>query len=264
MKNITYYIIALLCITTVISGCRQGNDTSLHEDKQAKQMMQGVWTDDENDNAIFMAKGDSIFYPDSSSQPAKFWIYGDSLYIKGADINHYLITQQTPHTLKFVNDMGDDVKLVKTDDNSLNGQFSVYRPYAMNVLRRTSTDTLFHSDGSRWEVKISIQPTSDQVIKTDYNDIGIKVDNLYLDNRARVTLLFDGVEVYTHEFQKAEFERFLPKDLYPKSILRDIRLDYADASSVFLAVTVGIPDASSSYVIETRIERNGKIAMRLK
>ena len=111
---------------------------------------------------------------------------------------------------------------------------------------------------------MNVSPTSVPVIKTDYNDVGLEVDNLYLDNKARVTLLFDGVQVYSHEFLKDEFDRYLPKDMVSKSILRDVELSYADASSVYLDVTVGIPDATSSYVIETRIQRDGKISMRVK
>lgn len=253
-----------MLLALCIGACRQSSDTSAREDRQAKEMLQGIWTDDGNDNAIFMAKGDSIFFPDSSSQPAKFWIYGDSLYVKGNDTNHYLITRQDKHLFKFINGMGDEVKLVKDDSGALLGQFNVDRPYAMNILRTTSSDSLFHAEGSRWEVRVSIQPTSDKVIKSDYNDIGIEVDNLYLDNSARVTLLFDGVVVYSHEFSKPEFERFLPKDMIQKSILRDMQLERADASSVFLTATLGIPDAASSYVVETRIQRDGKTSMRLK
>ncbi len=248
----------------MMAGCRRGGDTSANEDRQAKSMLQGIWSDDENDNAVFMAKGDSIFYPDSSSQPAKFWIYGDSLYIKGSQLNHYLITKQAPHLFKFVNDMGEEVKLVNNGDVSLKAQFDVYRPYAMNVFRTVEADTLFNAGGSRWELRVKIVPTSDKVVKTDYNDVGIEVDNIYLDTRARVTLLYDGVQIYSHEFLKSEFERFMPQGMLRKSIIRDIDVDNADASSVYLDATVGIPDATSSYVVEMRIQRDGKVAMKLK
>ena len=94
--------------------------------------------------------------------------------------------------------------------------------------------------------------------------MGLEVDNLYLDNSAHVVILFDGVIVYQHDFIKGEFERYLPKDLIAKSMLRDIEFDRADASNVYLDATLGIPDATSSYVIETRVQRDGKITMRVK
>lgn len=258
------FIIIGLVLTFVAAGCRHGSETSVDEDKTAKQMLQGIWIDDENGNAVFWAKGDSLYFPDSSSQTAKFWIYGDSLYIKGSQTWHYKITKQANHLFKFINEMGDEVKLVKDDGESLRGQFNVNKPYAMNIFRTYSSDTLLHADGSRWEVKINISPTTSKVLKSDYNDVGLAVDNLYLDNKARVTVLFDGVQVYSHEYLKAEFDKFLPKELVNKSMLRYIDFYGADSSSVYLDATVGIPDASSSYVIETRIERNGKTSMRVK
>ena len=263
MRNTTYYLLSLV-LALVVAGCRNNNDPSANEDRSAKKMLQGIWMDDENENAVFWAKGDSIFYPDSSSQPAKFWIRGDSLYLQNSEISHYKITKQADHLFKFINEMGDEVKLVKDDAMTLRGQFNVYRPYAMNIFRTLSTDTLLHADGSRWQVKIRVAPTSEKVMKTDYNDEGLEVNNLYLDNTANVTILFDGVVVYQHDFVKGEFERYLPKELIAKSMLRDIEFDRADASNVYLDATVGIPDASSSYVIETRVQRDGKIAMRVK
>lgn len=264
MKHSTIILIALAALLAM-AGCRRGTDTAANEDRQAKQMLQGIWMDDENENAVFWVRGDSIFYPDSTSQPAKFWVYGDSLYIQGhTELRHYKITKQAPHLFKFINEMGDEVKLTKDSGETLRGQFNVYRPYAINVLRHYSSDTLFHADGSRWEVKVKVEPTTDPVIKTDYNDVGIEVDNLYLDNQARVTVLFDGVVVYDHDFVKDEFARYMPKDMVSKSMLRYMDLFGADSTSVYLDATVGIPDASSSYVIETRIQRDGKTSMRVK
>ena len=263
MRNATcFFLLVVLAFT--LGGCRNNNDPSADEDLSAKKMLQGIWMDDENENAVFWAKGDSIFYPDSSSQPAKFWIRDDSLYLQNSEISHYKITKQADHLFKFINEMGDEVKLTKDDGMTLRDQFNVYRPYAMNIFRTFSTDTLLHADGSRWQVTISVAPTSEKATKTDYNDVGLEVDNLYLDNSAHVVILFDGVIVYQHDFIKGEFERYLPKDLIAKSMLRDIEFDRADASNVYLDATLGIPDATSSYVIETRVQRDGKITMRVK
>lgn len=262
MKHTPFLFILILLLAVV--SCHRSTDTSAYENKEAKQMLQGIWVDDENENAVFWAKGDSIFYPDSSSQPAKFWIYGDSLYLQGSELSHYKITKQAEHLFKFINEMGDEVKLTKDVGETLREQFNVYRPYAMNLFRTIHSDTLLYADGKRWQVKVNIAPTTDKVMKTDINDVGLQIDNLYLDNKAHVTVLFDGVEIYSHDFIKGEFERYLPKDLVAKSMLRDIEFDRADASDVYLDATVGIPDATSSYVIEVRVQRDGRIAMRVK
>ena len=73
MKHSTIILIALAALLAM-AGCRRGTDTAANEDRQAKQMLQGIWMDDENENAVFWVRGDSIFYPDSTSQPAKFWV----------------------------------------------------------------------------------------------------------------------------------------------------------------------------------------------
>lgn len=227
-------------------------------------MLQGIWIDDGDQTAIFMAKGDTISYPDSSSLPVKFWIYQDSLYMQGSHLSHYKITKQAPHVFNFVNEMGDEIKLVKTDDNSLRGQFNGYKPYALNIFRTTDTDTIVYADGERYGCRIHVEPTSDRVTKSDYNDIGIEVDNLYLDNLARVIVLYDGVVIYSHEFHKAEFERYVPKDVMVKSILRNVEFDHADKSNVYMNATIGIPDATSAYVVELKVQRNGSLFMKLK
>lgn len=62
MRNTTYYLLSLV-LALVVAGCRNNNDPSANEDRSAKKMLQGIWMDDENENAVFWAKGDSIFYP---------------------------------------------------------------------------------------------------------------------------------------------------------------------------------------------------------
>lgn len=50
-------------------------------------MLQGIWlNDDDEDDVAFRVKGDTIYYPDSTSQPVYFYIAGDTLVMKGANI----------------------------------------------------------------------------------------------------------------------------------------------------------------------------------
>lgn len=109
----SHIIIYILVALSALSACRNrdaGYQMS-HEDKQAKEMMQGIWTNGESSDPAMLAKGDSIFYPDSASMPVRFWIYQDTLYLQGQHINGYKITKQAPHLLKFLNQNGDEVRL---------------------------------------------------------------------------------------------------------------------------------------------------------
>lgn len=68
------------------------------EDTAAKKMLQGIWlNDDDEDDVAFRAKGDTIYYPDSTSQPVYFYIAGDTLVMKGANIAKYPIVKQAEH-----------------------------------------------------------------------------------------------------------------------------------------------------------------------
>ena len=66
----------------VMASCRHHDSgySLRHQDQDAKQMLQGIWIDDEEGTPAFMAKGDSILFPDTTSLPMRFWIYKDILY----------------------------------------------------------------------------------------------------------------------------------------------------------------------------------------
>ena len=69
----SHIIIYILVALSALSACRNrdaGYQMS-HEDKQAKEMMQGIWTNGESSDPAMLAKGDSIFYPDSASMPVR-------------------------------------------------------------------------------------------------------------------------------------------------------------------------------------------------
>ena len=82
MKLKSFYILAF-CL--FIIGCtdktKQGDSPA--EDAKAKELFQGLWVSDDNGEPALLAKGDSVFYPDSACMPMQFWIYKDSLYLKG-------------------------------------------------------------------------------------------------------------------------------------------------------------------------------------
>ena len=65
----------------VLIGCGQSGGSAglVPESKEAKQLLQGVWSDEETEVPIFQMRGDSVYYPDSTSMPAFFRVYDDTL-----------------------------------------------------------------------------------------------------------------------------------------------------------------------------------------
>lgn len=98
----------LLCasLLAAMASCGQksaGKDSAgVKEDTAAKKMLQGIWLDgDDEDNVVFRVKGDTIYYPDSTSQPVYFYIAGDTLVMKGANTTKYPIIRQAAHIFQF-------------------------------------------------------------------------------------------------------------------------------------------------------------------
>ena len=250
----------------VLAGCNNnhGNNTLANQDKEAKEMMQGYWRNDDAGNFAMLVKGDSIIFPDTSSMPLLFWIYQDSLYTQGSHLQSYKIKKQAAHLFKFVNQLGEEVKLVKTDNTLARKIFAQEHPYAMNIFRTSDIDTTFNYGNQHYTCKIHVETTSDRVIKSTLTDDGIEVDNMYLDNVAKVNVSIGGKHIYSHDFHKSEFNRFVPTEFMQHSILRDVQYNKADTGAVYLDAIIGFPDASTSYVVELEISKNGKLTTRLR
>ena len=254
-----------MLLTGVFFGCRHltPNDMRMNEDREAKQMLQGVWMNDDEGTPVMLARGDSLYFPDQTSLPMLFWIYGDSLYLQGSSINHYQIVKQAEHLFKFRNASGDEIKLVRSDDRKLLPLFSQLRPYAINIFQTTDYDTIANGGSRHYDCHLHIEPTSDRVFKSIFSNEGLEVDNMYLDNLARLNISTKGVSIFSHDFRKQEFSSFVPKEFLLHSILRDVQYVRADTAAVYFDAVIGIPDASSCYVIELRISNKGKLTKKL-
>ena len=62
-------------------SCKKNQQTTpvQPEDLRAKKLLQGVWVSADDDSPVLMAKGDTIFYPDSTSMPVAVKIVADTL-----------------------------------------------------------------------------------------------------------------------------------------------------------------------------------------
>lgn len=262
-----YRYVLFLVIVVVLTGCRRYDSeyAKRHQDADAKQLLQGIWVDDEEGAPVFMAHGDSIFFPDTTSLPMAFWVYRDSLYLQGGTIDRYLITKQAEHLLRFINQSGEEVKIIKAEDKQLLPLFRQERPYALNIFRTLVTDTMdMFNYGSIYNCHLSVEPTSNRVMVSTSNDLGVRVDNMYLDNEAQVKVHFNKRPFFEHRFVKQEFAAFVPKEFLHKAILSRMLYDRVDSAGLYLDAVIGVPDATSAFVVEVKIGKNGKVTKKLK
>lgn len=259
--------LAGLAAALLLASCGQptGADTEQRQDSEAKRLLQGVWHADDGSTEAFLVSGDSVYFADENSQPARVWIYQDSLYIQASRLRTYHITKQAEHLLKYQNANGEEVKLTKDDPNASTAPFLQPRPYAVNLTRVTDCDTTATLEGqSDAAITIHVEPTSDRVVKSLYNELGIEVDNIYLDNAATVNLSLGGEQLFSHIFRKAEFAAYVPDAFLGRAILRSVDYNHRDASATYLDAIIGYPDAETCYVVELRIDNQGRLTERAK
>ena len=111
---IKYLAISLL--TVLLMACnntQRQNSSEQNEDIKAKQLLQGIWLDDESDVPLMQIKGDTIYYADSQSAPIYFKVIKDTLYTYGNEQTRYQIDKQTEYTFSFHSLADNIVKLHK-------------------------------------------------------------------------------------------------------------------------------------------------------
>lgn len=256
--------IVLLAMAVLLAGCSRQKETGIagaEESKQAKALLQGTWLDEESEEISFHAEGDSIYYPDSTSVPAYFRIIGDSLVLgSGAK---YGIVKQTAHLFWFTNHNGDVVKLVKSEEPADSVTFVRDMPKVLTYTHQVKTDSVVMFGGERYHWYIAINPTKYKVTKRSYTDNGMEVENVYYDNIMHVSVFNGAKKLYSSDFRKQMYEKYVPKGFLEGAVLGNMEFDKVDAAGLHFIATLCIPDGASCYLVETLISYEGQVNMKL-
>ncbi|RRC99104.1 DUF4738 domain-containing protein [Prevotella sp. OH937_COT-195] len=258
-KNIPFI---LLSLAFILVSCKYENKEKdfCKEDLKAKKMMQGVWYDELEDNVVFSVNGDTIFYPDSISLPVAFTVINDSLCLNGAIMTKYPIKNLTEHLLIFKNQNGDEIKLFK-DENASSKKVDLVkynRHVAINQHRIIKKDTVVMLEGVKNHIYIQVNPTTYKVSKSNYDNEGVRVDNIYYDNTVSICIVKNSVKTFIHDFHKKEFLGTIPSGIIQQSILNDIIYEGHDSDGFHFYATMGIPDTPSNYIAEIIVSYNNK------
>src|SRR5574344_48629 len=261
------YLYILGCVLSLsLMGCRHqqaGKPLENKENKEAKALLQGIWVDEESEDVSFKAKGDTIYYPDSTSVPAYFPIVNDTLELRGADVVKYPIVKQAAHIFWFKNQNGDLLKLIKSDDPSDAMLFENHHSKPLSVDHVVKRDTVVMHGGERYHCYVYINPTRYKVNKVTYNDDGVEVDNVYYDNIIHISVFHGAEQVYSRDFRKQMFSSMIPNRFLVQSILSNMEFDSVDKTGIHFNATICIPDGASCYMVGTTISFNGQMKMEL-
>lgn len=256
-------ITGVLVFLMLLASCGRQPDVSapkFEEDVEAKEMLQGIWIESETEDVSFRAKGDTLYYPDSTSQPAYFYIVNDSLCLGN---RHYEIVKQTEHLFWFKNQAGDEVHLRKSETAEDSLAFAGKRPEILTLTEVLKIDSVVYFGGERYHWYIAVNPTKYKVIKTSYNSEGVGVENVYYDNIIHVSLFSGSTCLYSKDLKKQMYEDKVPREFLEQAILGNMQYDHIDARGVYFLATLCVPDGASCYLVETFIGFDGQMSTKL-
>lgn len=234
-------------------------EADYREDVKAKKALQGIWLN-ESENVAFRAKGDTIFYPDSTSVSVVFKIIKDSIYIGDSQ---YKIVKHAAHLFWIENQNGDTVKYSKTDDSDYLHYFEQPKVDIVIYTSVYKTDTVVTYNNNRYHAYIAINPTKYRVVRNVLNDDGVEVGNIYYDNIINVSVFKGAEKLFSQDINKKQYARFVPESILKQSILNKMEFSHSDAEGLHFKTSICMPDAACSYMLDTRITYDGKLFMEL-
>lgn len=264
LKVMRHSPLLLLLFIVALASCKRKSDVAVvrtAENQQAKAMLQGIWVDSETEEVSFRVKGDTIFFPDSTSQPAYFRVVEDSFFLGSVA---YPVVKQAAHLFWFRNQNGDVIKLVKSDDpNDVLSFEHQAPPQTLTMNEVVKKDSVVMFGGERYHWYVVINPTRYKVLKTSYNDDGVGVENVYYDNIIHISLFQGAQKLFSRDFRKQMYTRKVPAQFLEQAILGNMQYDHVDAHGFSFNTTLCIPDGASCYMVETKIGFNGEVSMKL-
>ena len=257
-------IFTVACLLLLVSCKQQVSTTEVPvaelESAEAKALLQGIWIEDETQEVAFRAEGDTIYYPDSTSQPAYFRIVDDSLCLGP---NRYPIVKQSAYVFWFQNQTGDLRKFVKSETEDDTIAFVHRQPEILTVTEVIKMDSVVFFGGERYHWYVAVNPTKYKVVKTTYNSEGVGVENVYYDNIIHISLYRGADCLYSRDFNKQMYAADVPQEFLDQAILGNMQYDHIDGRGVHFDATLCIPDGASCYMVETLIGFDGKMTMKL-
>ena len=264
MTRFGFILLLILCL----AACKNGNKENVRvaevqENKKAKQMLQGIWVNEDAGDVAFRAVGDTIQYPDSTSMPVFFMIVGDTLMLRGEKTVKYPIVKQAPHLFIFMNQNNEAVRLVKSESPDDIYSFEEKRILSVNQHQLIKRDTVVVYDNERYHCYVQVNPTTYKVHATSYNDEGVEVENIYYDNIIHISVFNGARKVFSKDFYKNDFVRQVPKDFLRQSVLSDFEFQRLDEQGVHYTAILAKPDSPSSYVVEVTISYTGNLSLHV-
>lgn len=151
--------IVLVIVLTSCNNVKSG-ETSSKEDLTAKEMLQGIWIDDETDMPLMRISGDTIYYVDPQNIPVYFKVLRDTIYVRGNTPIAYKIDRQTEYSFWFHSLSDEIVKLHKSENPEDTLSFSSQKAEAIPTISEVvQKDSVVMYKGTRYRGYVYINPS---------------------------------------------------------------------------------------------------------
>lgn len=87
---------------------------------------------------------------------------------------------------------------------------------------------------------------------------------MYFDNTIHVGIYKQTEKIFSKDFYKKDFSKFVPSDFLRQSVLSDIILNNSDNKCLHYQAQLVIPDSYLSYIVNIDISTEGKMSMRIQ
>lgn len=250
-------------VVLLVAGCKNEDKESFAkessgEDELSQKNLQGIWIDEETENALFMVKGDTFYYPDTVNLPMPFYVKGDTLVLGKQQEMRYPIKKITQHIFRFLSATGEVVKLVKSEETTDSLLFMRKQIVPLTYNQVVKKDTVVFCQGERYHCYIYVNPSRMKVYKTSYTDEGLAVNNVYYDNVIHISVYQGKKSIYSRDYSKKQFKNMIPDRFLNQAILSNMEFDRASSDGFHFNATVCIPDGASCYMLEVSISPIGE------
>ena len=268
MKLTVLLFIILSCFSCKPKEESTKEDSRQHskENLQAKDLLQGVWFDEDANTPVLRVDGDTLLFIDQEDTPLHFQIVKDSLYTYGYDVVSYKVLRQSEYTFWFYSLNDRVLKLYKSEnlEDSLYFAESLPQeatPIYTEVVEKDSV--VFYND-RRFHGYVYINPSSYKVNKPTYSDEGIRVDNIYFDNVIHICV-YEGTEsLFSRDIYKKDFEHLVTETFYNQSVLADMDFEDVRADGYHFLARLGIPESYIYNLVRVVVSFDGELSLELK
>ncbi len=259
-------LIVLLFASLLLISCNKHKQdkSTVVEDTVAKKDLQGIWLNEDGEDPTFRIHGDTIYFPDSTSAPVRFYVENDTLALMGANITKYHIIKRTPHLFIFVNQNGERVRLVKSSDTDYLEQFEQKTSVvSINQQRLIKRDTIVYLGQQKYHCYVQVNPTTYKIVIPSCNDDGVEVDNVYFDNIVHLSIFNGEKKLFSQNLNKSDFDKCITQDILHQTVLSDLIFYGIDKEGIHYFSILAIPNSSSSYMVELIVDFTGKLHKRI-